>query len=356
MRTRINEPSPASGNGNGTIVLAGGSGFLGTLLQRHFRDAGHRVVVLTRGEPGSRGGVEFLHWDGRTVGPWISELGGADAVVNLAGKNVDCRYTPEALAEIDRSRTESVEAVAAAINACAVKPRVWIQASTTAIYGDAGDRRCDEAALPGAGVPVATATKWERAFHDHPTPGVRRVLLRISFVLSAEGGALPVLDRLVRMFLGGRIGSGRQRVSWIHAADFCACVARAVGDGSLQGVFNVAAPEAPTNAEFMRALRRVRHRPWSPPVPTPIVHLGSRLMGTEPVLALTGRRAVPDRLEAAGFRFAHPALEEALGDLLATPRRGPRRRGATLNPSPPPLTLGANELARTPHRRPDPQP
>ena len=306
------------------VILAGGSGFLGRALSQRLLADGSEVVVLSRSAQrdaaaaagGPAAGPRFVRWDGRTVGEWAAELDGARAVVNFTGKNVNCRYTPQNLREIDESRVESVKAVARAIEACRQRPKVLVQAATTAIYGDAGDRVCDEDAPTGEGIPPATASKWEAAFNAHPTPGVRRVLLRISFALGTGGGALPVLARLTRCFLGGAVGTGRQYISWIHERDLTRLFAWAIENDGAEGVYNATAPDPVTNAQFMRELRRALRRPWSPPTPAPLVRVGCFFMRTEPVLALTGRRCVPARLLREGFRFEYPALPEALLDVL----------------------------------------
>ena len=299
------------------IILAGGSGFIGRHLSDALTAGGYEVVVLTRSPPADApAGVRFVRWDGTTLGDWAAELDGARAVVNLAGRNVNCRYTPQNLREIDESRVNSVNAVAEAINSCRQKPRVLVQAATTAIYGDAGDRVCDEDTPPGEGIPPATAKKWEAAFNAAATPGVRRVLLRISFVLGTGGGALPVLAGLTRWFLGGAVGTGRQYISWIHLDDLMRLFLWAIENENAQGLYNTTAPDPVTNAQFMCELRRTLHRPWSPPTPAPLVRVGCFFMRTEPVLALTGRRCAPARLQREGFTFEHPTLPEALRDVL----------------------------------------
>ena len=296
------------------IILAGGSGFLGRALAREFgRGGAYEVVTLTRA-PRAVGDV---HWDGHTVGRWAAVVDGADAVVNLAGRSVNCRYTARNLAEIDESRVNAVRAIGAAIRAAARPPPVLVQASTTAIYGDAGDRWCDEATPPGDGIPPRTATKWERAFADSPTPQTRRVLLRISFAIGPGGGVLSMLATLARCFLGGTVGTGRQYVSWVHADDVARFCRHAVEDGRVTGVYNVATPNPVTNAALMRELRRVLGRPWSPPAPAWAVRVGCALLRTEPVLALTGRRANVDRLLATGFQFRYPELAPALRAALS---------------------------------------
>jgi uncharacterized protein (TIGR01777 family) len=297
------------------VVIAGGSGFIGRALAGALRDRGYDVVILTR-SPARPGDI---YWDGRTLGEWANHIDGARAVVNLAGKNVNCRYTRRNLAEIDQSRVNAVRAIGGAIARCDNPPKVLIQASTTAIYGDAGERWCDESTPIGRGVPVDTATQWEGAFRDRPTPRTRRVTLRMSFVLGRGGGVLGMLSMLTRCFLGGRVGGGRQYISWIHIDDLMRMFLHAIEDESLEGLFIASGPNPVTNADFMRSLRRAHHRPWSPPTPAWAVHVGSFFLRTEPVLALTGRRCVPRRFLDAGFQFQFPDLDAALADIIAPP-------------------------------------
>jgi uncharacterized protein (TIGR01777 family) len=259
----------------------------------------------------------------------VRELEGAEAVVNLAGKNVNCRYTKAALAEIEGSRVESTRVVGDAIHACVVPPRVWVQAGTLAIHGDAGDRWCDEEAPVGEGVPVRTARKWEQAWAQSPTPRTRRVLLRISFVLGRDAGALATLARVTRAYLGGAVGGGRQFISWIHVTDMNRVFLRAIEDETMSGRYQATSPEPVRNAEFMGQLRRVLGRPWAPRTPSWLVRLGCALLGTEPVLALSGRRGDPRRLEEAGFTFRFPTLREALADLYGGESRQVAERPAT---------------------------
>lgn len=297
------------------IILAGGSGFLGRLLARHLVERGNHVTLLTRHAGQHIPGVEEFHWDGKTLGPWTRTLEGADAVINLAGKNVNCRYTPSALAEINASRVDSVRVIGQAIAQCKDPPKAWIQTGSLAIYGDAGDRICHEDAPPGTGIPVDTCQRWEQAFADSPTPHTRRVWLRISFVLGRSGGALRTLESLTRYFLGGQVGSGRQYISWIHEDDMMRMFLHAIDAPTMQGFYNATGPQPVTNAEFMRQMRQVLRRPWSPPTPAWAVPIGCWFMRTEPVLALTGRRAMPRRLLDEGFSFHHPDLAGALNHL-----------------------------------------
>ena len=303
------------------IIMAGGTGFIGRAIAAELASRGADVVMLTRDPQAHPAVGRHVRWDGKTLEDvWMREVDGADAVINLAGKNVNCRYTPTALAEVDESRVNAVIAMNTAIARSNHPARVLIQAATTAIYGDTGDRWLDETTPPGYGVPPLTALKWEHAFATHPTPATRRVTLRISFVLGPGGGALSMLSMLTRCFLGGAVGDGRQYISWIHIDDLVALVVRAIEDETVSGIYNVASPNPVTNAEFMRALRHAHGRPWSPPTPAPFVRLGCFLMRTEPVLALTGRRVLPKRLADMGFAFRHPELAAALQDIIGAPR------------------------------------
>jgi uncharacterized protein len=306
------------------VILAGGSGFLGQSLAKYLSAHGCEVVVLARQPHPAGAAWRTVPWDGKNPGPWAAEFEGAKAVVNLTGKNVNCRYTVANLREINESRVDSVRAVAAAINASTVPPEVWVQASSLAIYGDAGEKLCDETTAPGSGIPVDTCLRWEKAFQESNTPRTRKVLLRISFVLGHGGGALRMLVGLTKCFLGGAIGGGRQFISWIHESDMNRLWLRAIEDSTMIGIYNATAPHAVTNAEFMRELRRVLHRPWVPPLPASLVPLGCFFLRTEPVLPLTGRRGVPARLSAEGFDFTFPDLRPALRDLYdATPTEEP---------------------------------
>jgi uncharacterized protein (TIGR01777 family) len=301
------------------IIIAGGSGFLGISLARFLAGKSFEVVILSRRPLPSGVPARGVLWDGRTSGAWMTEFEGAKAVVNLTGKNVNCRYTVKNLREINESRVDSVRAVGEAIRACHEPPAAWVQAGSLAIYGDAGDRLCDESAPHGEGIPVDTCLRWEQAFAGEKTPHTRKVMLRISFVLGRGGGALGMLVGLTRAFLGGAIGNGRQFISWIHEEDMNRLWLRAIEDASMSGIYNATTPGAVTNAEFMRTLRTVLRRPWSPPMPAFLVPIGCWFLRTEPVLALTGRRGDPARLREAGFEFTHPTLKPALENLLIKP-------------------------------------
>lgn len=294
------------------VVLAGGSGFIGRGLAAFLVEHGHRVTVLTR-QP-SR--PEDLAWDGRTLGRWCSALEGADALVNLTGRSVSCVYTPANRAEILNSRLDSVRVIDEALRTCALPPRVLVQAASLHIYGDT-TAACNEDAPLGEGFSEEVCKRWEAAFFEQELPATRKALLRIGFVLGPNGGALATMRTAVRWFLGGTAGSGGQYISWLHLHDLCRVFLHVIEDPTATGVYNATGPTPVTNREFMRTLRRVLHRPWSPPAPAFMVNLGARyLFRTEGLLALTGRRCYPARLQAAGFAFEHTDLELALVDVM----------------------------------------
>jgi len=299
------------------IVIAGGSGFIGTALAREFSGRGFEVVILTRSPRERTGGIREIAWDGEHLGEWIQWLDGAAAVINLAGKNIDCPHTPENLRAIGASRVNSVQTLAAALDHVKTPPRVWVQASAIGYYGDTRAKSCDESALNGHDALARVCRDWEGAFDSAKIPKTRKVTLRIGFVLGTTGGALPVLARLTRLFLGGAAGDGKQYISWVHLADLVRMFAAVVEDEKATGPYNAVAPDQVTNAEFMRELRRTLHRPWSPPVPEFAVKLGARLMGSEPTLALASQWCEPKRFQEAGFPFRFPELKAALHDLCA---------------------------------------
>lgn len=296
------------------VIIAGGSGFIGQSLAQFLDESGYDVVILSRSGTAEHG--RAVAWDGRTLGDWARELEGAAALVNLAGRNVSCRYTVKNKREMNRSRVDSTVVLGQAIRNCTDPPTAWVQASTTAILGDRGDQWLDESTLPGDGYPTETSLLWEHAFEHSPTPRVRRVVLRISFVLGAEGGALGHLRRITRLCLGGAVGDGRQYISWIHQHDLNRIILRAIEDDNVHGLYNATGLNPVTNAQFMATMRNILRRPWCPPTPAPLVRLGAWLMGTWGNLALWGRRVQPRRLIDEGFKFAFDDVEVALRDLL----------------------------------------
>jgi uncharacterized protein (TIGR01777 family) len=321
---------------NPQIVIFAANGFLGRYLARHYQRQGREVVCIARSREGWSGDGMFLEWDGRTPGPWALALEGAECVINLAGRSVNCRYDERNRREILQSRVESTRVIGRAIAACRIPPKLWINSSTATIYRHAEDRPQDEwTGEPGSGFSVEVGRAWEEAFFSEPVPGItRKVALRTGMVLANEDGTVfDVLRHLTRRGLGGKMGKGKQRVSWIHIEDFLAAIDFIAADPLLDGVFNLAAPEFPTNRELMQAFREQQGAPFGLPAAKWALEIGARLLKTETELVLKSRWADPRRLREEGFRWRWPRLDAALADL--EPRLGlegffrqPERRSA----------------------------
>jgi len=306
------------------IVIAGGSGFLGRGLAWFFAEHGYQCTILSRSpkkdlnwpEP-----TQWRVWDGRSVDEWIDCLEGAAAVINLVGRSVDCRKTPENKKDILESRVQSCHALGAAMRAITNPPPVWLQSATAHIVGDPipEDTLCDEDTLPGTGMAPEVGQAWEQALNDNALPSQRVVIMRISFVLGRDGGALSRLSLMTRLGFGGTVGAGTQWISWIHQYDLNRLCLTMITNPNYQGMYIVTAPKPITNREFMRALRKAYRRPWSPPAPAIGVRIACRLfLNTDPELALLGRRCVPTRLtEQHGFTFDFPTIEHATADLAS---------------------------------------
>jgi uncharacterized protein len=305
------------------VVLPGGTGQVGTVLDRALTAAGHEVVVLTR-SPQREGEIG---WDGVTLGPWADAVDGCDAVINLAGRSVSCRYTPENLRAMMDSRVNSARIVGEAIAAAARPPRVWLQMSTATIYAHRHDAANDEATgvIGGseAGVPdywaysVEIARNWELAQADAHTPATRKVALRSAMVMSPDrGGVFDVLLRLTRLGLGGPVAGGAQYVSWIHDEDFVRAVEFLIARDDFEGPVNLASPQPLPHRQFMRTLRAAAGVPVGLPATRWMAELGAFAMRSDTELLLKSRRVVPGRLGAAGFTFAHADWDQAAADLV----------------------------------------
>jgi uncharacterized protein (TIGR01777 family) len=308
------------------IVMPGGSGQVGALLARAFQAEGHDVVVLSRCPAPAP--WRLVRWDGATLGEWVEELDGADVVINLAGRNVNCRYSQANRDEILRSRVDSVRAVGEAIAAVAKPPRLWLQASTATIYAHRFDAPNDEATgILGGDEPDApdtwrfsidVARAWERALDEALTPQTRKVALRSAMTMSPDrGGVFDTLLGLVRVGLGGTAGNGQQYISWIHERDFVRSLCWIIEREELQGAINVASPHPLPNREFMRTLRQAWGTSIGLPASAWMLELGAVFMRTETELILKSRRVVPGTLLQSGFSFEHPTWPEAAAELCA---------------------------------------
>jgi uncharacterized protein (TIGR01777 family) len=300
------------------IVIAGANAFLGRYLARYLMERGDLVVGLVRKEGSAPKGVREVIWDGVTLGDWVEEVDGADVLINLAGRSVNCRYDAQHCAEILDSRTASTRILGDALALAERPPRVWINSSTLTIYRHAEDGPQDEVRGElGKGFSVEVAKAWEKAFFGARVPGsVRKVALRTSMVLAREPGTVfAVLWKLVRLGLGGRMGSGQQRVSWVHIEDFCRAVEWVMERDDFEGVANLVAPQVPTNAELMAGLRKQAGMPVGLPASRWMLEVGAWFLRTETELVLKSRWGAPRRLIEHGFSFRWPELAGALDDL-----------------------------------------
>ncbi|MFF4240076.1 DUF1731 domain-containing protein [Actinomadura geliboluensis] len=309
------------------VVIPGGTGQVGAVLDRALTAAGHEVVVLTRTPVGAR----QVGWDGRTLGSWAKVVDGSDVVINLAGRSVSCRYTPANLQEMMDSRVHSARVVGEAIAGAVRPPKVWLQMSTATIYAHRFDAANDEAGgvIGGgeAGVPkywgysVKIARNWERAQELAETPETRKVALRAAMVMSPDrGGVFDVLSWMARLGLGGPVAGGAQFVSWIHDVDFVRAVEFLIGRDDIAGAVNLASPGPLPQRVFMRALRSA----WGVPVGLPatawMAEIGALVIRSDTELLLKSRRVVPGRLLDAGFGFEHERWPEAARDLVRRAR------------------------------------
>jgi uncharacterized protein (TIGR01777 family) len=307
------------------IIIPGGSGLIGRMLARTFSMDGHDVVVLSRNASASAPG-RVVAWDGCSRGNWCEELEGADVVINLAGRSVNCRYTPANRMAITDSRVNSTRVVGEAIAQATRPPRIWLQAATATIYAHRYDASNDELTGIVGGAEsdapdtwrfsIDVATAWERAMNEFALARTRKVLLRTSIVMSpARGSAFDIMLGLVRHGLGGHFGNGCQYISWIHEADFIRAISWLIEHDTLEGPVNLAAPHPLPNREFMRRLRRAWGIRFGLPATEWMLEFGAAFLRTETELILKSRRVVPSLLLKSGFIFQFPAWPEAADDL-----------------------------------------
>jgi uncharacterized protein len=318
------------------VALIGGSGHLGTLLARHFHQQRHQVCVLARTTFSAPWRV--VAWNGVQLGEWVKTVDGADVVINLAGRSVDCRYNAANKAEILQSRIRSTKLLGQAIQTLSSPPSVWLNASTATIYRHAMDRPMDEETgeLGGteASAPdtwrfgIEVAKRWEETFFAANTPNTRKVALRSAMTMSPDrGGVFDALLRLVRFGMGGRMGSAQQYVSWIHETDFVRAVEFLIAKKTIDGAVNVASPNPVTNEEFMKTLRQAWGIRIGLPATEQMLEIGAFFFRTETELILKSRRVVPARLLREGFTFEFPEWRAAAKELV-TRWRQQRRPGA----------------------------
>ena len=332
------------------IVIPGGSGQVGAILSRAFAADGDEVVILSRRpdsttalalsetDESQQNSARIVAWDGKSLGPWVKELESADAVVNLAGRSVNCRYHQANRRAIMDSRLRSTRVVGEAISRTNSPPALWLQASTATIYAHRFDQPNDEATgiLGGAEAnapaswrfSIEVAKSWEAAATAFRLPATRQVLMRSAMTMSPDRGSVfDYLLALVRFGLGGKHGNGRQFVSWIHDQDFYRAVRWIISNQQLSGAVNLASPNPLPNDGFMRELRRAWRARIGLPATRWMLEIGTFLLRSETELILKSRRVVPGRLLESGFEFQFPKWRDAAQDLCERWRARGRRRG-----------------------------
>lgn len=277
------------------------------------------VVILSRYKFDSEellSNVRTVLWDGKTVGEWISELEGAEAVINLAGRSIDCRHTEENKKQCIESRVTATKLLGSAIQQCIVPPKVWLNASAIGYYGNREDEIITENSSAGDGFVSEICKQWEKTFWQSETPHPRKIVFRIGVVLAEEGGALKPLTRLARFCLGGKAGSGNQYLSWIHEEDLVRMFEFAIAE-NIEGTFNATAPNPETNKSFMATLRNVIGAPFGIPAAAWIVKAVAPVIGTEADLILQGQKVLPEKALQSNFKFKYQNLADALKEILA---------------------------------------
>ena len=293
------------------ILIAGGTGFLGSSLARSLSGARHEVWILTRRTPQH---ANEIQWDGRSAGGWANRLAEIDAVVHVTGYGLE--HWPWTAAQKRRfveSRVVPGALLASAIENSVRRPKVFIQTSGTNYYGLRGEGVADESSPPADDFLARLAVEWEAATRRIEQLGVRRVVARSAVVLAARGGLFPLMALPVRLMIGGPMGNGRQAMPWIHIDDEVAALQFLIVNERAAGAFNLIAPQATSNAQFMREVARALRRPYW--FPTPAIALRA-VLGEMSDLVLEGRYIRPKRLEELGFRFSYPTIDAALANLF----------------------------------------
>ncbi|MBC7936059.1 MAG: TIGR01777 family protein [Rhizobacter sp.] len=316
------------------IIIAGGTGFIGTALIKHFAEK-DEVIVLTRGikntqtnlyqqhtAPGNIPNTRYILWDAASKGNWTQELEGAGMVINLCGKSVNCRYTQKNKEEIFSSRTQPTSILGEVIRDCLAPPKLWINAASATIYRHATDRPQDE--YTGEiqnDFSVQVCKAWEKSFFDILTPFTRKVALRMAVTLGNDGVIIPYFN-LLKFGLGGRQGSGKQMYSWVHIRDTCNIIEWIYDHNEMEGVYNCCSPDPVTNEVFMKTLRKVTGHKFGLPAYEWMLKIGAGIIGTETELILKSRWVLPTKLLQTGYRFEFDSINKAFTDIVnQTPRK-----------------------------------
>lgn len=309
------------------IIIAGGTGFIGQELIKHFIKT-DEVVVLTRGlrnvqtnsyqqhDTTDEENLRYVNWDAVSRGKWVTELEGAAMVINLCGKSVNCRYTRKNKEEIFISRTQPTTALGEAIRNCIAPPKLWINASSATIYRHATDRPQDE--YNGEienDFSVQVCKAWEKSFFDTRTPFTRKVALRMAVTLGSGGVIVPYFN-LLKFGLGGHQGSGKQMYSWIHIKDTCNIIDWIYSHPEIEGVYNASSPNPVNNNVFMKTLRKITGHKFGLPAYEWMLKIGAGIIGTETELILKSRWVLPAKLLESGYKFEYETIDKAFTEIV----------------------------------------
>lgn len=303
---------------NKRIIIAGGSGFIGHGLSDYF-GTDNDIVILTRRPQAARGRVQYIAWDGRTRGDWAAALEGADLLINLAGKSVNCRYNEQNRQAIFNSRTDATSILGAVTQTLKKPPRLWVNAGSATIYRHAEDRPMNEFNGEIANdFSVQVCKRWEATFNGITLPHTRKAILRIGVTLGWQpGGVMHPYLNLVKFGLGGYQGSGRQMFTWVHITDVCRMIDWLYENDTASGVYNCTSPNPIPNRTFMQQLRKTAGYRFGLPAPAPLLRIGAALIGTETELLLKSRWVLPTRALQEGFVFQYPDINTAFSHILA---------------------------------------
>lgn len=299
------------------LMIAGGTGFLGSVMVSYFKDTFDEIVLLSRKQKKSQHHCRTAIWDAKTIGPWASELDDASVLINITGRSVDCRYNQKNKDLILNSRVDSTKVLGEAISHCKNPPKVWLNSSTATIYRHSLDKQMDEeSGEMGKGFSVSVAKAWEKAFFETKTPNTRKIALRTAIVLGKNGGALQPMIKITKLGLGGKQGSGNQKFSWIHEDDFVQIIDFCIKNETIEGAINVVSPYPSDNKTMMRLLRKTLNVPFGIPSNKTFLEIGAFVINTETELLLKSRNVIPKRLLNAGYTFLYQDLEVALKELI----------------------------------------
>jgi len=298
------------------IIIAGGSGFLGSHLTSFFLDKGITPVVLSRKHSGKENGVIYTKWDGQNPGDWVSELENARALINLSGRSINTTFSNTHKKEILDSRVQTTQLLGRGVSQCTNPPGIWINGSAAGYYGDRGNEKLTEKSDPGSGFVAHVCKEWEKTLFSFSLPQTRTIAIRTSLVLNIQEGVLPPLIRLSKLGLGGKAGNGRQYMPWIHLNDWVRLVDWIIDTPDIRGPVIAAAPETVTNKQFMHKLRSALRTSMGIPQPAFLLRIAGNIIGPDSELILSGQKIYPAIAISHGFSYQYPTLDSAFSELF----------------------------------------